>query len=288
MSTSRVENPSASSSEQQHLPHPTDRAFVVAIDGPAGSGKSSMCKAVCNQLGWSYLSTGLLYRAVGVLIIEHDIQPASLMNGDEECAPNSKLDNLLVTFDREVCWDQSLDRLYMGKRVFGEELLSPEAGMAASQVSQNRLVRKRLLPTQRRLCLASRGGVLVDGRDIGTVVFPDAPLKVFLTASLEERARRRWVQIEARKVETEDSKRSLARLPLRELREKPSYKSIKSELAKRDHQDIHRPDSPLRKAKDAKTLDTSDIDAEQAQQQIVAWIEQQRATAKTTGNDTRA
>jgi cytidylate kinase len=213
------------------------RPKIVAVDGPAGSGKSSICATVCQDLGWSYVNTGALYRAVGLLALDRGV---SLIEG-------SDLKKLLAEFADIVRWEHESARLFVGIEDFTPRLNSVEAGNGASAVAKMPMVREALMPLQRKLSLSAPRGAIVDGRDIGTVIFPDADIKIFMTASLEQRAMRRLRQLE----------KSGASSDL-------SHDDVMRAIASRDDQDSQRDSAPMRKADDAILFDTSDMDVEQA------------------------
>jgi cytidylate kinase len=213
------------------------RPKIVAVDGPAGSGKSSICATVCQDLGWSYVNTGALYRAVGLLALDRGV---SLIEG-------SDLKKLLAEFADIVRWEHESARLFVGIEDFTPRLNSVEAGNGASAVAKMPMVREALMPLQRKLSLSAPRGAIVDGRDIGTVIFPDADIKIFMTASLEQRALRRLRQLE----------KSGASSDL-------SHDDVMRAIASRDDQDSQRDSAPMRKADDAILFDTSDMDVEQA------------------------
>lgn len=194
---------------------------VVAIDGPAGAGKSSAARALAERLGFRYVDTGAMYRVVGLLAHRRGVS----FEDDEALAA-------LV--------DELGEALGSGRSAGVEDALvrSAEAGELASRVSTRPAVRRRLVAVQRGLGTA--GAVVMEGRDIGTVVFPDAPLKVYLTADPAVRARRRAAELEARG-ETVD------------------VEALTEDLARRDRRDSERHDSPLRPAADALMLDTSSL-----------------------------
>jgi cytidylate kinase len=213
------------------------RPKIVAVDGPAGSGKSSICATVCQDLGWSYVNTGAPYRAVGLLALDRGV---SLIEG-------SDLKKLLAEFADIVRWEHESARLFVGIEDFTPRLNSVEAGNGASAVAKMPMVREALMPLQRKLSLSAPRGAIVDGRDIGTVIFPDADIKIFMTASLEQRALRRLRQLE----------KSGASSDL-------SHDDVMRAIASRDDQDSQRDSAPMRKADDAILFDTSDMDVEQA------------------------
>jgi cytidylate kinase len=213
------------------------RPRIVAVDGPAGSGKSSICATVCKDLAWSYVNTGALYRAIGLLALDRGV---SLVEGPQ-------LKKILDEFSETVRWEHETARLYVGMDDFTPRLNSVEAGNGASAVAKMPMVRDALMPLQRKLSLSAPRGAIVDGRDIGTVIFPDADIKIFMTASLEQRAKRRLKQLETSGTPTD-----------------LSHDDIMRAIALRDDQDSQRDSAPMRKADDAIIFDTSDMDIDQA------------------------
>jgi cytidylate kinase len=199
---------------------------VIAIDGPAGSGKSSVARAVARDLGWSFLDTGAMYRAVTYEAITRgiDVHDADAVADLAERAT-------LTT----------LPRVTVNGRDVEDDIRSDEINVAVSVVAANPRVRAAMVSRQRDLAASQPVGTVVEGRDITTVVFPDAPVKIYLTASLEERARRRGE-------EGEDS------------------------VARRDEADSTRAASPLRQAEDAVVLDTTGRDVDDVAQEIVQWL----------------
>lgn len=202
----------------EHRPHP--HHLVVTIDGPAASGKSTLAERLAASLGLRFLDTGLLYRAVGRRVLEAGADPAR---------PEAALAAALALAPEEVA----------ASRLRGEGV-----GQAASKVAAHPAVRDALLPFQRRFAAADGGAVLA-GRDTGTVVCPDAAAKLFVTAAVEERARRRHGE-------------------LRRRGEAPMYAAVLDELRERDRRDSGRAVAPLRAAPDALVLDTTDLDVEAA------------------------
>ena len=196
----------------------------MAVDGPAGAGKSSASRALARRLGFGYVDTGAMYRAVGVLAAERGIDP------DDAAA----LGRLVAALDFELADDG--ERLLVGGRNLSAAIRRPEAGELASRVSTQPVVRQRLVALQR--ALGAAGGIVMEGRDIGTVVFPDAPVKLYLTADPAVRAARRAAELRAGAATIDEA--ALAR-----------------ELAGRDRRDAGRAHSPLRRAADAVVLDTT-------------------------------
>lgn len=226
------------------------KTFIVAVDGPAGSGKSSICAHVCQEIGWTYVNTGALYRAVAVLGTK-----AGFDLNDEQI--------LLPLIDRFVAhaeWKPQTQELYFEDQNLTRKLDSVEVGNDASKVAKMPLVRDRLLPLQRRLGRESIVGALVDGRDIGTVVFPDADLKIFMTASLEERAQRRLNQL----IQTRGPTSAM------------TLSDIMRDIARRDRQDAERGAAPLKQATDAVLFDTSGLNVEEAVSGMITLLRQHR------------
>lgn len=208
--------------------------MIIAIDGPAGSGKSSVARGVARRLGFANVNTGAAYRAVAFLALR------------EEIALDQSPDLSEIARRVSLSGDGTMAD---GELVPEEELRSPEVSAAASKVSARPEVREVLLSVQRDAAMkeAERaGGAVVEGRDIGTVVLPDAPLKIFLSASPEERARRRAVQ-SGREAELE---------------------RIRTAMRVRDQQDTEREAAPLKPAPDAITLDTTDLTLEEVVEEI--------------------
>jgi len=207
-------------------------AVVVAIDGPAGAGKSTVARSLARDLGYTYIDTGAMYRSVGVLATE---QGTAL---DDVAA----LDVLVRSMDFDFPWQDGELQTVVNGRNLSRAIRTPDAAMNASTVSKVREVRRGLVALQRDMGRA--GGVVMEGRDIGTVVFPDAGLKVFLSASAEVRGRRRWLQMKERGQDADLAK-------------------VIEEVERRDLQDRTRTEAPLRPAEDAVILDTSEMDLAQ-------------------------
>lgn len=221
------------------------KPMIVAVDGPAGSGKSSVCAKVCEKIGWTYVNTGFLYRAVALLAMrkEADLKDeASLLGVTKDFAENHR-------------WEPSEGALYYKDENITALLSGREVGLGASSVALLPSIREHLLPVQRSLGLACPVGAIVDGRDIGTVVFPDADLKIFMTASLAQRALRRQAQLN-------DKPQNLA--------------EIEQEIASRDEQDAERSTAPLKCAEDAVVLDTSDMGVDASIDTLIGILEKHR------------
>lgn len=216
--------------------------LVIAIDGPSASGKSTTAKLVAHRLGYTYIDSGAMYRAVTLAAIRAGIDPADASAVEELAA------GLVIRFRCNE--DGSLQTLLNGEDVSGE-IRTPEVTSLVSQVSTYAGVRNAMVELQR--AMSREGGVVLDGRDIGTVVFPNADVKVFMVADIGARASRRRedmvVMGEALTVET-----------------------IAEDLERRDYLDSHREISPLRKAEDAVQIDTSGVTIEQQVEQVLDLV----------------
>lgn len=203
--------------------------FAIAIDGPAGAGKSTIARKVAADLSIIYVDTGAMYRAVGAYAIRK-----GLATNDKEAVPA-----LLPEIKLELAYSEEKgQQIFLNGEDVSSEIRLPEMGMAASNVSAMPEVRQFLLEQQRGM--AKRQSVIMDGRDIGTVVLPDAQVKIFLTAAPEERARRRWKEFNDKG------------LP-------DKYEDILADVLRRDEQDMNRPIAPLKAADDAILLDSTNM-----------------------------
>lgn len=215
--------------------------FAIAIDGPAGAGKSSAAKLAAKKLGFIYVDTGALYRTVGLYMIEHGISP------DDLKAVEAALKEITV----ELKFLSDGQHVFLGTEDVSDKIRTPQVSMAASTFSSIPQVRSFLFDLQ--VSMAEKYNVLMDGRDIGTVVLPHAQVKIFLTASAEERARRRCLELEQKG-------------------EKVSYEEVLADIQQRDYQDSHRAIAPLVPAQDAEIVDTSDCGLGEAVERILQIV----------------
>lgn len=208
---------------------------IIAIDGPAAAGKGTLARRLAAALGLPYLDTGLLYRAVGRLLLDAGGDPADVAAA--EAAARSLR-------------PEDLDR---------SDLRGPQADIASSAVASIPGVRTALLGFQRDF--ANRAGAVLDGRDIGTVIFPDASVKLFVTASLPERARRRWLELRARGTEAD-------------------LLTVEADMRQRDAKDAARSAAPLRPAEDSYLIDTTGLDADAAFHAALAFVRAKTGAAR--------
>ena len=213
----------------------------IAIDGPAGAGKSTIAKLLAKKLGILYLDTGAMYRAVGLKAIENGVDVT------DETAVKKMLDSTTV----DVKSEEGVQHVYLdGKDVTGK-IREHRVSKAASDISAVPCVRYKMVDLQREI--AARCDTVLDGRDIGTFVLPNAEYKIFLTASVAERARRRYEELKAKGEEC-------------------TLESVASDIEKRDYNDSHRALAPLHKADDAVEIDTTDLSIEEVADKITALI----------------
>ena len=213
----------------------------IAIDGPAGAGKSSVAKAVAAKLGFIYVDTGALYRSIGINALRHDIA-----TDDAE-----SVSSLLPETKVELRYIDGTQRVFLNGEDVSDAIRMPEASMAASNVSAIPAVRAFLLDLQRDI--AKNNNVIMDGRDIGTVILPDAQYKFFLTASAEVRADRRFKELKENGIDVD-------------------YKALLEEIIQRDYNDSHRATAPLKQADDAILIDSSNMTLEESIDAIVSRI----------------
>lgn len=221
-----------------------NRPFIVAVDGPSGSGKSSVCAQACQQLGFVYVNTGQVYRCVAWLLGEWGLESADT---DVICA------RVAQELPR-ITWDAVQKRFLYQGRDLTSFLYEESVGLRASRVAKLPALRTLLLPLQRSVALHTlQAGAIVDGRDIASVVFPEAPLKIFMEASIEVRAQRRLEELQAHGVSA-------------------TLDELQQQMQTRDHQDSTREVAPLQQEPDAVLLDTSHLGFEAAVSALVGLI----------------
>jgi len=220
-----------------------DRPISIAIDGPSGAGKSTIAKALAKELGFVYIDTGAMYRAVGLYVLRKGVEPTDL----EGVEPLLK--DIEITLD----YEDGTQKIYLNGEDVSGLIRTPQISKYASDVSALVPVRLKLVELQREL--AKSKSVIMDGRDIGTYVLPDAQLKIFLTASGEERARRRYEELKAKGVAC-------------------SLEEIARDMAQRDENDSKRAFAPLKAADDAIVLDSTKLNQDQVTAEIAKLLKE--------------
>jgi CMP/dCMP kinase len=220
--------------------------FIIAMDGTAGSGKSSLCKEAIRQKPWTYINTGILYRATAYLLEQNNIDPNN----------KGQLQNFAKNILPKLNWNSKKGILSYNNQDIMNELLSEQIGQLTSKISRLKTIREILLPLQRNLTLAQKEQViLVDGRDIATVVFPDAPLKIFVNSDAKIRALRRLEQLNI----------SITKDALEEMKKK---------ILQRDKQDQERDNAPLLQHPQAFELNTSKQTLEESVELFISKVEE--------------
>ena len=222
----------------------------IAIDGPSGAGKSTLAKEISSKLGYLYVDTGAIYRTIGYYVLTQGIEPT------DAAAVTAVLPQVQIRMSYEA---DGLQHMYLNGRDVTGEIRLPEVSRYASDVSAHPPVRSFLLEMQRQL--ARENSVIMDGRDIGTVVLPDADVKIFLTATPEARARRRWKELEQRGTPQ-------------------PYETVLADIQTRDYNDMNRAIAPLRQADDAGLLDTTEMNFRESMEAILELIKEK------VGNET--
>ena len=219
-------------------------SIAIAIDGPAGAGKSTISKAAAKELGFIYIDTGALYRTVGLAASQRGVEPVE----------SKEVDELLESIKVELTFNDKGEQVVLldGEDVSGL-IRTPEASMTASKISAIPAVRAYLLDLQRDM--AKTNNVIMDGRDIGTVVLPDAEIKIFLTAAPEARAKRRYDELIEKGMDVK-------------------YEDILDDVKTRDYNDSHREIAPLKQADDAVLADTTNVDLQGSIDLIVSIIKE--------------
>lgn len=205
----------------------------VAVDGPSGAGKSTIAKAIAERLSLDYIDTGAMYRAVGYKMLQQGVS----------LSDEAAIGRLLDTTEIDFCKGDTI----LDGQVISDRIRTQEISKQASDCSALAMVRRRLVQLQRKM--GAQKSVIMDGRDIGTVVFPDAEYKFFITAAPEERARRRFAELTAKGSET-------------------TFDQVLADINQRDYNDTHREVDPLRKAEDAVEIDTTDMTIEEVVEYI--------------------
>lgn len=218
------------------------KKIVVAIDGPAGAGKSTIAKLAAEKLGYAYIDTGAMYRSVAWKFLQTG-------KAFDEDFISGLSKTMLIDFKPEA----KINRVFVDGTEVTDAIRTPEVTAIVSRVAAIGAVREAMVDQQRRM--GEAGGVLMDGRDIGTVVFPNAQLKIFLTASVEERARRRYAEMVAKGQQVD-------------------LQQLQANIAERDKQDSERAISPLRQAEDALLLDTSDMGISEVTDRILQLVQE--------------
>ena len=214
------------------------KTIQIAIDGPASSGKSTVAKIIAKDLGYTYLDTGAMYRAATYIALQHQISP------EEASQVLDLLDQYPISFGRS---EDGQQLVYVGDVDVSHPIRENTVTNAVSSFAAVPAVREKLVDLQQKI--AQQGGIVMDGRDIGTVVLPKAELKIFLVASVDERAERRYKENLAKGIETD-------------------LETLKEEIAARDYKDSHRATSPLKQAEDAIYLDTTGLSIQEVVDKI--------------------
>ena len=217
----------------------------IAIDGPAGAGKSTISKAAAERLGFVYIDTGAMYRAVGLYAVRHGFNPTDEKN------VVSILDEIEISIE----YNKEGQQIFLNGENVSEDIRTPEISAAASAVATIPAVRLKLVELQR--LMAKKADVLMDGRDIGTYVLPDAELKIFLTASVDERAKRRLKDLADKGIEAE-------------------LETVKADIIARDKNDSEREFAPLREAEDSVFLDNTDLTIDESIDRICELANERR------------
>lgn len=210
----------------------------IAIDGPSASGKSTIAKRLAKELGYIHIDTGAMYRCVAYLAIKSGI----------DLSDEKALGEMAVTMDIQLSTD---GKVFLNQKDVTDAIRQEEISVGASKVSIYANVRQAMVKRQQKMAMDK--GFIVDGRDIGTVVLPDAEVKIFQTASVASRALRRYIENQSKGLISD-------------------FELLKSEIEQRDYQDTHRKESPLKKAEDAIEIDTSDMTVEQVVSKIISLI----------------
>lgn len=219
--------------------------FKVAIDGPAGAGKSTIAKATSKKMQFVYIDTGAMFRAVGLAALRAEIDPNDV----------DRVNEMLPSVNIDISHSEDGQQVFLNGENVSKEIRMPEVSVAASDISKIPQVRKKLLELQRSI--AEKTDVIMDGRDIGTVVLPDAQLKIFLTASVEERAMRRYKELVEKGIECD-------------------FDEVKRDMEYRDKNDSEREIAPLKPAEDSVIVDTTGKTLSESVEIILGIISERR------------
>ena len=222
-------------------------AHSIAIDGPAGAGKSTIAKNIAKQLGFIYVDTGAMYRAMAVFFIDNGVNTES----------EDDIENACTKVSINITYENGIQQIILNNTNVTGRLRTEEVGNTASKTAVYPSVRKKLVELQQEI--AKTTDVVMDGRDIGTCVLPDATCKIYLTASVETRADRRFKELQAKGIEAD-------------------IEDIKADIADRDYRDMNREVSPLKQADDAVLVDSSDMNIDEVTVEIINIYK------KSTGN----
>ena len=219
--------------------------YSVAVDGPAGAGKSTIAKRLAQELGYHYVDTGAIYRTLGYFMDLIGIGPKDIDG------ITRMIDEVVIEIEYDP--EDGSQHMFMNESDVTDEIRTPEMSRIASQISAHKIVRQRLLDMQRDL--AKKYDVIMDGRDIGSVVLPKADVKIFLTASPEVRAKRRFEELQAKGV-------------------RDSYDKVLKDIIQRDHDDMNRPVAPLKQTKSHILVDSSDMTIDEVVETMKKIVEE--------------
>jgi cytidylate kinase len=224
------------------------KGVIITIDGPSGAGKGTVARDLAKRLGFSYLDTGAMYRAIALLVHRENVN----INDEKRLA--EMLSQTHISFERDR--DSNL-RVLLNREDVTDEIRTPEISKLSSEIATKKIVRDYLRGMQRRI--ARNGNIVAEGRDMGTYVFPGADFKFYVDASLQERARRRWLQLKESGIES-------------------SIEEVKSDIETRDKQDKERVESPLHPAPDAVIINTTKLTVDEAVERIMKIVTEDKNT----------
>lgn len=220
-------------------------SYAIAIDGPSGAGKSTIAKRVAKELSFIYVDTGAMYRAMALYVLEQNIDPQD----------QAKVAAACPDIDVTILYEDGVQQVLLNGKNVSIEIRQEIVGNTASRISVIKEVREKLVALQRQL--AAKENVVMDGRDIGTQVFPDATVKIYLTASAKERAKRRYLELQEKGMPGE-------------------LDQIEADIIERDNRDMNREISPLRQAEDAVLVDASFMGIEEVTAAVIAEFEKKK------------